>query len=454
MADAAAAGGERPPEPRVDLGRAVDHFRDLVVTFTPDTTITYGNDAVRDLLGYEPAEMVGRSIADFLHPDDLTRAVEIVGLMGTDESLVPVTPAIFRIRTADGDWRGLEVLGQRVTDEGQVVIVGRRSGDRELLEEVLEHLTAGRPPLEVLALLPRFGTWRHPNERYAVVVTEVDGDRRVIGGPLPTGLDGVADGPPGSPFDRARTTLEDQRIDRADLPGEQRAVAGEAGISALWIRPVEDPLTGEAALLVAASSQLGAPSEMHRYPLDLMARALRLVLQWRQHLHSLERLALHDALTGLANRARFWSAMRDAEATGHVAVLYVDLDRFKPINDSHGHPVGDAVLVATAERLRASLRPTDLVARLGGDEFAALCPGVGSEAEAAQLADRVLDAVGRPVDVDGTRVEVSCSVGVAVGPAGDAEDLLQAADAALYRAKRSGRDRWALASDDPDAPGR
>ena len=448
--DAGDGHGSGPELVGVDLGRAVDHFRDLVVTFTPDTTITYCNGAARDLLGHEPSAMVGRSIADFLHADDLTRAVEIVNLMGTDESLVPVTPAIFRIRTAEGGWLGLEVLGQRVTEEGQVVIVGRRSGDRELLEEVLEHLTAGRPPAEVLALLPRFGTWRHPNERYAVVVTDPDGTRRVVGGPLPEGLDGLADGPDGSPFDRARATGEDQRIDRADLPAAQRDLATANGISSVWVRPVPDPLTREAALLVACSSQLGAPSEMHRYPLDLMARALTLVLQWRQHLHSLERLALHDDLTGLANRARFWSELEGASSTATVAVLYVDLDRFKPINDGHGHPVGDAVLVATARRLEASLRPTDLVARLGGDEFAALCPGVGGSAEATQLAARVLDAVGRPLDVDGTTVEVSCSVGVAVGPAIDAEGLLRSADGALYRAKRGGRSQWALAGDGAD----
>jgi diguanylate cyclase (GGDEF)-like protein/PAS domain S-box-containing protein len=434
----------------VAFRRAVERMRDLVVAFDDIGTITYANPAAGALLGHDPGDVVGRSIAEYIHPDDLVRAAEVVTLLDGNDPSVPTSPATYRLRGADGTWLAFEINGQHPAGSddppslGHVLAVGRHSGDRELTEEVLELLTAGRPTAEVLELLPRFGTWRHPDESYGLVVTEPDGTRTSFGCELPGPGWGVEDGPAGSPFDLARRTGEDVRVDVEHLPPAQRAVAEAAGVSSLWVRPVDDPLTGDPALLVACAVHFGAPSEMHRYPLDLMARALRVVLQWRQHLHALERLALHDALTGLANRSRFYAAMREAAAGVGLAVLYVDLDGFKGVNDTHGHPVGDAVLVVAAERLRSSLRPGDVVARLGGDEFAALCPGISSAEEARDLAARVLDALEGPVAVDDVQVALRCSVGVAQGPSTEADGLLRAADAALYRAKRSGRGRVEL----------
>ncbi len=153
-----------------------------------------------------------------------------------------------------------------------------------------------------------------------------------------------------------------------------------------------------------------------------------------------------DPLTGLPNRARFGARL--AEALGRLdrrregfALLAVDLDRFKQVNDTLGHPIGDALLRKVAERLGTALRPTDAAARLGGDEFAVIQSGVSCSEEAATLARRIVDLLGRAYVVEGHLINVGASVGVALAPADgtDPAVLVRNADLALYRAKLDGR---------------
>jgi diguanylate cyclase (GGDEF)-like protein/PAS domain S-box-containing protein len=147
--------------------------------------------------------------------------------------------------------------------------------------------------------------------------------------------------------------------------------------------------------------------------------------------------ATHDALTGLANRVLFGRRLA-AEVTGGVALLLIDLDGFKPINDTYGHHAGDAVLVRVAERLRAALPAGAVAARLGGDEFAALLPEAG-KATAGLVVDRFLAALAEPIDVDGQRLTISASIGVVAGTGVDPEALMHSADAAMYRVKHAAR---------------
>jgi diguanylate cyclase (GGDEF)-like protein len=155
-----------------------------------------------------------------------------------------------------------------------------------------------------------------------------------------------------------------------------------------------------------------------------------------------------DALTGLAGRDHFLARLRELAAAGRpVAVIFLDLDDFKLINDGFGHETGDRLLVEVAGRLRAAIRPTDLVARLGGDEFTVLCDGIGDPAAALDIARRLHGALLEPFDVAGQRRHVRASVGCRVAPAGgDAEELLRDADVAMYQAKNGGKDRVELFS--------
>lgn len=160
---------------------------------------------------------------------------------------------------------------------------------------------------------------------------------------------------------------------------------------------------------------------------------------------SRERQALHDPLTKLPNRLLLMDRTRRAlsrlhRTSGRIALLFIDLDRFKAVNDNLGHAVGDDLLIAVSERLADVLRDSDTVARLGGDEFVILAEDLESDSEALGLADRVLNALLEPTRIGSAEVSMQASVGISVchEPSRDPEDLLREADVAMYRAKGSG----------------
>ncbi|MBE7158781.1 MAG: EAL domain-containing protein, partial [Rhodospirillales bacterium] len=159
-------------------------------------------------------------------------------------------------------------------------------------------------------------------------------------------------------------------------------------------------------------------------------------------------LAHHDALTGLPNRVlfndRLQSALSQLDRGRDFAVLCLDLDRFKAVNDTLGHPVGDALLRQVADRICACVREGDTVARLGGDEFAIVALDANSNEHASRVADRIVHTLGEPFELDGHTVCIGCSVGIAMAPANGAyaDKLLQSADTALYRAKTEGRNTY------------
>src|SRR5205823_11415669 len=162
----------------------------------------------------------------------------------------------------------------------------------------------------------------------------------------------------------------------------------------------------------------------------------------------LERQALHDPLTRLPNRLLLMDRTRQALARLHrsegaVALLFIDLDRFKAINDNFGHEIGDQVLVCISERLAEMMRDSDTVARLGGDEFVILAQDIDGEAEALALAERVLAALTQPFRVGSVEVSMPASVGVCASqdPHADPETMLREADVAMYRAKSAGGQR-------------
>ena len=184
---------------------------------------------------------------------------------------------------------------------------------------------------------------------------------------------------------------------------------------------------------------------------------------WQSHLQSenetLAHQASHDSLTGLPNRAffegRMIRALRSAAKVNEkVAVLFLDSDRFKDINDNFGHAAGDAVLVAVAERVRAQLREDDLVARLGGDEFAILLAPLHKAEDAQRIADKIIASMDKPIPVPGNeQVLTSLSIGIAIYPDHGATPgtLLNAADAAMYQAKRLSQGSQQTAEAEPTA---
>lgn len=160
-----------------------------------------------------------------------------------------------------------------------------------------------------------------------------------------------------------------------------------------------------------------------------------------------QRMAHHDTLTGLPNRALFSNLLQKSFAMGRrdntlFAIIFMDLDRFKPVNDELGHEIGDKLLKEVAERIRRTIRESDTVARIGGDEFVVLLPVIETEDDAVQVAEKIHHALNVPFEIDGNPLHISSSLGIAIYPRHGASELelMRSADLAMYRAKEKGRD--------------
>jgi diguanylate cyclase (GGDEF)-like protein len=233
----------------------------------------------------------------------------------------------------------------------------------------------------------------------------------------------------------------------ADAPTSARALLPALELPAL--STAADAAATEAELVTAGGETCDV--EVLLRPLSwrgaaLHVLALRDISERKESAARIAHLAYHDALTGLPNRAVFADHLARAVAAATassepLAVLCVDLDGFKAVNDVFGHPIGDELLVEAAQRLRAAVRGNELVARLGGDEFAVVQQGAGQPHHAGLLAERLVAALEAPFALADRTVRVSCSVGVALYPADAAApmDLIKNADLALYRAKAAGR---------------
>jgi diguanylate cyclase (GGDEF)-like protein/PAS domain S-box-containing protein len=189
----------------------------------------------------------------------------------------------------------------------------------------------------------------------------------------------------------------------------------------------------------------GQPLYLQGFVLDITAE--------RELQDQLRHQALFDPLTGLANRAFFHEQLDHAisirsETEDVTAVVFIDLDEFKQVNDQHGHSVGDDVLAVLGDRLKSVIRAGDSVARLGGDEFAVLLTSVREPAEAAVVAERLLEQITKPIDAAGRHLSLNASVGIALGS--DGAELLKQADAAMYRAKAHGNAHYAFYDDELD----
>lgn len=257
-------------------------------------------------------------------------------------------------------------------------------------------------------------------------------------------------------LDRERRIVDLNPAAEQMLGRSLRDVLGVCGSSVLGT-PVVDTLSPDDRPLARHDLTLGEGERRREYELrlspllDANARhvgwliVLRDVTERNAMERQLRYQAFHDALTGLVNRRMFFErlkTMTTSEEASRLAVLIVDLDGFKDVNDRLGHQAGDDLLKAVARRLRYCTRAGDLVARFGGDEFAVLLWPVERESDAQRVAERILLALGEPFSVDGTTAPVGCSVGYALGFAGaQPDDLLRRADLALYAAKAAGKGR-------------
>jgi diguanylate cyclase (GGDEF)-like protein/PAS domain S-box-containing protein len=335
---------------------------------------------------------------------------------------------------ADGSWQWFEVVGNNLLDDpvvAGVVLNSRDVTERRRVEEAL------RESDERLRLMVQHGY---------DIVTIIDADARVrYVSPAVTNLMGYQP-----------EELEGRRGFDFVHPDDVDAV------SANFARVVATP-GFHAPIELRARHADGswrwfefAHTNMVDNPVVAgVVVNIRDITERKQVEDQLAHQALHDVLTGLPNRAslldRLDSAMNRSERRqSTLAVLFLDLDRFKVVNDSLGHSMGDQLLIAVAERLRGVLRPGDTAARLGGDEFVVFCEDLQGPLEAIGVAERIAETVAAPVSLGGREMSTTVSIGIAFPTQahGRAEDLLRNADAAMYRAKDRGRARYEVYNDD------
>jgi diguanylate cyclase (GGDEF)-like protein len=224
-----------------------------------------------------------------------------------------------------------------------------------------------------------------------------------------------------------------------------RAASQEAPI--VVVSESDEPHVGAQAIAAGAQDFLA----VRELTVDALTRAMRFGLLRKRAESQLTHRALHDPLTSLPNRALFLDRLgmaidRSRRLGTTVAVLFMDIDNFKLINDSFGHATGDQMLCVLGDRLRGMLRPADTIARFGGDEFALLFEDLGGQHDVTLMAERIGRAARVPVRLDDSEASITVSIGIAVvdDPSVDADTVMHEADTAMYRAKERGRARYEL----------
>jgi diguanylate cyclase (GGDEF)-like protein/PAS domain S-box-containing protein len=365
-----------------------------------DLTWTRVNQTLADMLGRTPEDLVGRFIGEVTHPEDRGNAEPLWDAFRDGGTPAPY---VRRVVKPDGTVIDLMISVAVVeADDGSPLLFSQH-------QDVTEARRAARHN-EALAEL----------SHVALELREADA---LV----------------------ARITA----LVRASLPADEVVLVEGASEHAVEDRRLAVALDG--ATLVARREPARAPFTCeHARFLESAANVLGTALDRARIEDELRTQALEDPLTGLANRSYLAAHVEQAVAAagrgdGGVALLLLDLDRFKVVNDTLGHGAGDELLCAVAERLRRAIRPGDLAARLGGDEFVVVCAGAGAAPhEVAALASRVLEQVSAPYVVDDRELHIGASAGLvfAVGDDATAESLLRDADLAMYRAKDAGGARY------------
>ena len=384
--------------------RRMARDRGPVLVLGRDLVIRHATPAGAALLGIDETDVFPRSRGRLLHPNARTAVAEAVERLLTDARRVE--QLVVRLRGDDGRLRAVEVTLSNCLQDPDL------HGVVATLRDVSDRITADEEA-RLSAALHRAMV---ETSEEGIVVTGDDGTTRYVN--LATAR--VLGLPPEQVY----------AVDLVALLGLQGARAGREEI--VYAHP-----DGIDRILAVTRSPLGDDAA-----LGLLITVAD-VTESRLSEQDLRRRALCDPLTGLPNRYLVADRLEMAGARqgrvdgGATAVLFIDLDGFKPINDTHGHDAGDELLRQIADRLAAAVRTTDTVGRVGGDEFVVLCEDVDEEATSV-VARRVLETLQQPFQLSRATVRIDGSIGIAMSPPHPFDQLLQAADAAMYRAKRAG----------------
>lgn len=449
-----------PRDVRADAERIERGFDDAaigMVILTTQLEIVRVNGQFCELVGRGRSELVGRSILDFTHPDDLQRSLELRKVMVGGQRDGPLLKRYVR---PDGSVVDAMVTTAHVEPDGAPPyffsqlqdVTERRRAERE--KAAIADL--GRRALECTDAMTLV------DEAMRLVRDMLDAThclttRRLASGSVrivaTTGRSLAATFAPAQPTQSAFTLGGDRPVVSNDLMAETRfsvpPLVFEEGLRRGLSVAVPER-SGARHVIIAYGDATGREfAEEDARFVEAIAHVLAGALDREATEQELRRRALEDPLTGLGNRAllarQLEAELRHARRLGErVCVLTLDLDRFSAVNDTLGHGVGDSVLRQIAARVAGCVREEDFVARPSGDEFTIVATRTRTDHAIDEVAQRVVDTVAEPFDLDGNEVIVTASVGVAISERGDAsaEELLRDAEAAMYRARQLGGGRY------------
>jgi diguanylate cyclase (GGDEF)-like protein/PAS domain S-box-containing protein len=450
----------------------VQRSSDVIAVLDREGRILWVSPSIEAMLGCRRDQITGQVPTELIHPDDVAEIFDaFTALLDRAGATARIA---FRAHHADGSWRWVDasfanLLGDAAVNgivvNGRDVTAQRESADAVHVRAVQQEAVARIGQLALEGADPSMlasdavDLIRHTLEVAACELFRVvdgkdelaleaaSGPSQDLAGQLLLPMDGTSQASctlaAGVPVIATDVISEPRFMPPVHLPG---AVSAMSVSVAGRHRPY-----GVIVVYTDAKRAFGSNEAVF---LQTAANALALALERRSAEAATRHQALHDSLTGLPNRVLFLDRLelalgRSHRQAGRVAVLFLDLDQFKVVNDSLGHDAGDQLLVAVAERLKLLLRPGDTVARFGGDEFTFLCDDVDSADDAVAIARRVTAGMADPFVLGRHRLHVTASVGIAIGQGGKAtaESMLRDADAAMYRAKETGRDRYEVFDD-------
>jgi diguanylate cyclase (GGDEF)-like protein/PAS domain S-box-containing protein len=438
------------------LATVMDLLLDAVCVVDCEGRYRFVNAGFERILGYRADEVLGRRMIELVHPDDRERTLAAANAIMEGEPQLH-----FRNRYLRKDGRVVDIQwsARWSAQERARIAVGRDVTELRHAEAVQSALLAISEAAHAAGDLPALFARIH----------------QIVGGLLPARNCFVAlhdparglvefpyfvdefDAPP-APLPLEAPTLSNQVI----RSGHALLLApGQAGDQSPPLQPVVGrdaldwlgvPLRTDAGVigaLVVQSYNSGVRyTERDKQLLEFVSAQIAAAIERKRNQARLEHLVGHDPLTDLPNRSRFDERLERALATAprahqQLALLYLDLDGFKQVNDRHGHGLGDQLLHAVGQRIRQCVRRTDTVARMGGDEFVVLLGGIEGAADACAIAESIRAALALPFVLEGAQVQVTASIGAALHPehGTDKKALLRSADTAMYAAKRLGGNR-------------
>ncbi|MEW8525450.1 MAG: EAL domain-containing protein [Candidatus Thiodiazotropha endolucinida] len=435
-----------------------------------ETDEVYYSRQWKSMLGYEESELAHHlnTWASLVHPDDKDRVLKTVEdhLSGNADSfevemrmrhkdgheVVVLSRAFLVNRASDG--KAMRLVGTHVD------ITERKKTESYLAKnaEILEMIATGKPAPVIYDQIALMYEGRHPGMRCSMLELE---EGKLLHGGAPNlpkaycdAVHGLKYGPNVGSCGTSTYTGQRVLVENIETDPKWAKIKHAAlphGMRCCWSEPIKNSSGKVLGAFGMYYNHPALPNDEESEDLKSAARLAGIVMERDQAQKRIRELAYKDELTGLASRARFYQQLEESIKTSNrsgrrFALLYVDLDDFKGVNDSLGHDAGDLLLKDIAKCLKSISREIDFVARLSGDEFCIIVKDVDDDYAAAHVAQRCLDMISEPIELSARKFIPSCSIGIAHYP-DDGEDLssmLKAADTSLYSAKEHGKNQFAF----------